>query len=199
MSLTNLAINGVSYLGYASVDEADLHFAVDPVRGSAWLALTDIQKSINIVSATRRIDLEDAPGLKTDPAQLAAYPRAGIVCDGVPVPENEVPLPVVNATIVLAGSLPSDASVTSAGSGGGASSAYILRVKAGSAEVEFATGEQIQKTSFSLAVRAPDAFALLRCILDGSSSNVGYGSASGTGAQSGFVDAEAPRLTQGLS
>jgi len=157
MSISTITINAIDYIAYASVAEADAYLAVDPVRGAAWDVLTDDQKGARLVSATRRLDLLAWAGEKTGGAsQENAWPRTGVTYpDGTAVPDDEVPLEVENATILLAGTINLTASAANAGTSGN----NKKRVKAGSAEVEYfrpTTGTQLQDDT---------AFALVRIFL----------------------------------
>ena len=193
MTITTITIGGNQYQSYASVAEADARLLVDPIRGATWAALTADQKGINLVAATNRLDLEKYSGQKTVSTQANRWPRDNALCDGVAVPDGTLPQEMEDGTIILAGSIAVDSAASAAGTG----PQNIRRVRAGSAEVEFFT--QQRNASFSLARSAPDAFAIIRCLLDGAGVGVGRGLASGTDGESSFCDPEYPGLTDGFA
>lgn len=192
MSLTNLDVGGESYVAYATEAEADVYLAVDPVRGSAWAALTagDPKESL-LVAATRRLDLLAWQGEKTGGgAQENAWPRTGLQYpDGTPIPDNEVPIEVENACILLAGSInitPSDAEAATSGSN-------RKRLKAGSAEIEFFRPE------LGKALQDETAFKLVQPFLEAAAGSAALGPlASGTGGVSEFSDQDRYGKTRGF-
>ena len=195
MTITTLTIGGNDYTAYASVAEADIRLAVDPVRSAAWTALTADQKAINLVAATNRLDLERYTGEKSVATQDNEWLRVNATCDGVAIPDNVLPGEIENGTILLAGSIAISADASAAGT----APSNIRRVQAGSAEVEFFT--QQRSSNFSLAAQNPDVFALIRCLLVGAdgTTGAGYGCASGTDGTSIFGDPNSPDLTEGYA
>lgn len=191
MTITTITIGGNNYPAYATVAEADAYLAVDPVRAAAWAALTTDQKGINLVAATRRLDLESYTGEKATEAQTTEWLRVNATCDGEAIPDNVLPQRMEDGTIVLAGSIAIDAAASAAGTG----PSNISRVQAGSAEVEFF--RPVFGTNFSLAAQNPDVFALIGCFLASAVSAIGYGCASGTDGTSAFTDRDAPGLSEG--
>lgn len=182
MSITIITINAVNYTSYASVAEADDRLAVDPIRGTAWAALSPDQKGANLVAATFRLDLLRWKGEKTggEGTQENAWPRTGVTYkDGTPVSTTEVPIEVENATILLAGSIALDASV----SGSGTSGSNIQRVRAGSASVTF-----FRPTIPGGVIQDETVLDLIRCFLEGGISAAVGALASGTDAESSFCD-----------
>ena len=195
MSLTDITINAQVYKAYASVAEADIALAVDPVRMAAWAALMDENKGINLIASTRRLDLLSWQGAKAGgSSQVNAWPRSGLFYeDGTPVPEDTIPRDLERATILLAGSIAS----TPAHANVGTSGRTISRVKAGSAEVEFF---RQQETITGKQVQDETVFALVRRWLQGRSSSTTVGAmASGTDGKSQFEDAYRYGRTQGFS
>jgi hypothetical protein len=182
VTISTITIGGVDYTAYASVAEADPYLAVDPVRATAWAALTTDQKGANLVAATRRLDLLAWEGEKAGGAsQAEAFPRTGLTyADGTAAPDDEVPQAVEDACILLAGSI----AITAATSGAGSSGTNIKSVKAGSAAVEFFRQQD------GVPLQDETAYALVREFLDGFSS-VGSGTgnyATGTDGESTFSD-----------
>ena len=195
MSLSTLTISQNDYKSYASVAEADVDLAVDPVRSAAWTALDSDQKAIRLVSATRRLDLLPWRGAPAEgPAdQETAWPRSGLKYeDGSDVPSDAIPRSIELATILLAGTI----TTTPAHSNAGTVTPSIRRVRAGSAEVEFAP----------IAVAIPDPLrikdetvqALIGQWLAGRGSAAG-GAAYGTDQESQFEDENPFRRTYGFS
>jgi len=105
----------------------------DSVRAGAWEFLDDDTKSRALITATRLIDKQCLVGEQTDPDQPLHFPATGVVDkEGDEVPDNEVPLGVVYATIELAyGLSQNEALETSANTG-----SNTKRLRAGSAEIE---------------------------------------------------------------
>ena len=195
MSLSTIQVASVDYIAYASVAEADIALAVDPVRMAAWAALTDENKGINLIAATRRLDLLRWQGSKTGgAAQENAWPRSNLLyADDTPIPEDTIPRDLERATILLAGSI----AATPAQANAGTSSSAISRVKAGSAEVEFF---RQQTTITGKPVQDETVFELIRQWLQGRASSTSVGArASGTDGKSQFADAYRYGRTQGFS
>lgn len=188
MTITNITINSVVYVSYASLAEADAYLAVDPTRSAAWALLTDDQKGANLVAATRRLDLLDYSGEKVSSSQENQWPRTGATCNGVAVTDTDVPAELQNATILKAGSITLDATQANAGTSG----SNIKRVEAGSAKVEF-----FQPTIPGAALQDETVFKLVSCLLAGASGGAGFGCASGTDGKSIFGDSDSPGLTEG--
>lgn len=191
MSISTITIGANNYTSYASVAEADIRLAVDPVRMATWTALTTDQKGINLVAATNRLDLLAWQGEKTGgAAQANAWPRAGLMYpDGTDVADDEVPLDVEIATILLAGSIAIDAEVANSG----ASGTNTKKVQAGSASVEFFRPRD------GLALQDESAHALIKYWLESSSAAIaGAGSiAYGDDAESEFCDSNPYGRTHG--
>ena len=136
MTITVLTIETKTYTSYASRAEADDFLNVDPVREAAWELLADLDKDKRLVAATRRLDLLNWVGARTDvpTTQPAKWPRTGVTYpDGTVVSTTEVPLEVQNAAILLAGSIAIDAKTAEEGTSG----TKTKRVKAGSVAIEF--------------------------------------------------------------
>ena len=133
MSIARLDINGVEYISYASVDEADKRLAVDVTRSTAWMPLTDDRKAILLVAATNRIDLFGFAGEKTNPGQENMWPREGIPG----VDKTQVPHDIEQATILLAGTFASDPAQANP-----QNESAVKKVEAGPAKVEFFTAPE---------------------------------------------------------
>jgi Putative DnaT-like ssDNA binding protein len=179
MSISTITISGNDYTSYASVAEAAIRLAVDPVRSATWTALTSTQMGIYLVAATNRLDLLNWAGEKTGGAsQVNQWPRTGVTyADGTDVSTTEVPTEVENATILLAGSIAIDSTVTDYDTTGG----NIKRTKAGSAEVEFFRREA------GYPLQDKTAYQLIKDFLEGATISSSTGTlASGTDGVSTF-------------
>ena len=186
MSISDLTIGGDTYTVYASLAEALQELRVDPKRGTAWTAATDDNKSMYLVAATQRLNLLPWLGEKTGAGdvQKNAFPRTGLVYrDGTAVTTSDVPYGVQRATALLAGSIAINGTVADAD----APAPAVKRVKAGSAEVEFATTSQ-QGTMRKL-IQDDTVYELVREWLTGTRSYAGVGigpAAFGTDGVSSF-------------
>lgn len=183
MSLTTITISTVEYVSYATLAEANEYLAVDPIRATAWTALSDTQKGQRLVAATRRLDQLRWLGAKTggDAAQPNAFPRTGLVyADGTAVPDDEVPLAVEQACCLLAGTIAINAAASQAGS----SASNTRRVKAGSAEVEFF------RPTDGVPLQDESAWALVKIFITGIGDNSSLGGVAygGCAADSAFKD-----------
>ena len=191
MSISTLTIGGQDYISYASLAEANIYLAVDPVRMATWGGLTDDQKNSYLAAATRRLDLLTWQGAKTGGASQAnKWPRTGVQYpDGTGVSTTEVPLEVGNATCVMAGSIAMDSDNAEAGSTG----TNTKRVKAGSVEVLFfrpAAGVPLQDQT---------AYDMVLLFLEASTVNTSTGSvAYGTDGTSSFDDIDGWGLDRGF-
>ena len=104
MTISVFHIDSSDYTSYASVDEADKYLRPDP-RWTAWSDLQLEQKQVNLVAATRLVDQAgEYSGSKVDGNQPAAFPRNNLACSGNQV-NTPLPVDIVNATILLAGTL----------------------------------------------------------------------------------------------
>ena len=192
MSITTITIGANDYIAYASVAEADIYLAVDPVRSAAWTALTPDQKGINLIAATRRLDQLPWVGEKTGgAAQVNAWPRTGVSYpDGTAVSTTDVPTEVEQATIIIAG----DITLSSTAAETSTPGSNIKRTKAGSAEVEF-----FRPTSGTLLPNLA-AFNLVKAFLSANSSSLfGLSSGSTDSSVSSFSDANKYGRVEGFS
>ena len=173
-------------MNYATIDQADAWLAGDPIRFATWDGLTDAQKTQYLTAATRRLDQVYWPGRKTDATQEHAWPRTGVDCNGVAIADDAIPVDLVNATATLAGDVALNTSVLRSSGG-----ENRKRVQAGSAVIEY-----FRQTDpdFSLAKTAPDAFALIRCLLGTSSAS----SFKATGTRQ-YVDESEADLNEGYA
>lgn len=111
MTLTTLDIGGHQFQSYATLDEAAAYVAGDPGLFATWQSLDDTDRSRRLVAATRRIDELTFLGEPTSSTQTTAWPRTGLAyADGTPIPDDEIPDAIEQATIILAASLVVDLS-----------------------------------------------------------------------------------------
>lgn len=111
--LTDLTIGTEMYKAYASVQEADNYLAADDVLADNWAALSVARKIRRLVSATRKLDTLDWLGQKTDSSQTTQWPRTGLqAADGTALDATTVPGPVETATMLMAGNLAIDLTVS---------------------------------------------------------------------------------------
>ncbi|MDE0632529.1 MAG: hypothetical protein OXH73_13595 [Caldilineaceae bacterium] len=104
MSLTMLTVDAAHYVSYATLAEANAYLRVEPALYGGWNALTDEEKSVRLIAATRRIDLLPWAGQALTAGQ--AWPRTGVTyADGSDVPHSVAPLEVERAVIWLAGNV----------------------------------------------------------------------------------------------
>lgn len=182
MSLSTIIISAVNYTAYASVAEADPYLAVDPVRAVTWDALTEDQKGMFLIAATRRLDLLDWLGEKTGgSSQENKWPRTDVTYpDGTDVSTSEVPQEVENATIILAGSI----ALTDTFADAGTSGSNKKRIKAGSAEIEFF------RPTVGVPLQVETAYQLIDIFLSGSAATTAAlgALASGCDEETSFTD-----------
>ncbi|MEE8597802.1 MAG: DnaT-like ssDNA-binding protein [bacterium] len=159
--ITTIIINGISYISYASLDEANARLAVDPTRGPSWSALSDDEKGMFLISSTNRLDLLRWNGKKRDgSSQLNKWPRTGVFyCDGSSVSSNDVPNEVENSTILLAGAIVLNPKISDLGSSG----SNIKKAKADTVDVTFFTPKK------GVAMQDETAYKLISCFLVGKS------------------------------
>ena len=193
MSLTTITINSNDYTVYADVAEADPVLAVDPVRMTAWAALSADSKGIRLIAATNRLDLLSWEGSKTGgAAQENAWFRTGLFYDdGTAIPDDVIPRDLERATILLAGSIAAAPAQANVGTSGRA----IKRVVAGPAEVEFF---RQQETITGKPVQDETVFELVRRWVQGQRGSTGA-MASGTDGVSHFAQTNPYGRTEGFS
>ena len=128
-----ITIGANNYSAYIDQADADAFLAADASRYVAWAALSDDQKKINIVTASRRLDRLNWKGTLTDPTtpQPLAWPRDSVGVSGLD--DGETPQAVLDACAFLAGDLALDSSEADKLNQG----KNIKAVGAGSARVEF--------------------------------------------------------------
>jgi hypothetical protein len=195
MTLTTITIGAADYVSNSSVAEADNFLAVDPVRATAWAALDVDGKGAKLVAATRRLNPLLWMGEKTngEGTQPDAWPRTNVTyLDGTAVSTTEVPIEVDQATMLLAGSIAINATVSQTATSG----SNTKRLKAGSAEVEYF------KATSGKALQDETAWALVKQFMGRVTSNsVGATAPGSSGVEtSSFLDDQQGfGLTKGFS
>lgn len=132
--MATVDIEGVDYFAYADLETADAYLNGEfGDRADAWRDAEVIDQKRALVSGTRVIDGKGWLGTKTDPDQPGAFPRTGLFyADGTPVPDDEVPVEVTNASIELAAMLNNGEEINPAAG----RTTTARRLKAGSVEIE---------------------------------------------------------------
>ena len=138
-------LGGATSNSYATVAEAD-DYAAMAQWGSAWLALTQADKEVALVSATKWLETLDYGGTRCDPStdappapQALKWPRSGITCDGITSTCAAIPVAVKNTQIELAYQLNQNpnAVIPAPGGGGGAPGTYVSKEKLGDLEINY--------------------------------------------------------------
>ena len=120
MSLHSVTIGSTAYDAYADVVEADIYLAVELTYFAAWDALSDEDKNVRLVAATRYLDGLRWAGEPTTTGQATEWPRSGLLGrDGEDLAADSVPLDIENAAILLAADLAIDPEALSIGSSDG--------------------------------------------------------------------------------
>lgn len=97
-SIVDGANTYVDALGTVAADYFEAH-----LYAATWTAATDEQKKAAVVQATRTIDsLISWQGRKTDQDQPRQWPRYQVFAEGFLVPDDAVPVRVVEATLEMA-------------------------------------------------------------------------------------------------
>ena len=156
-----VTISGSTFFVFGTLAEANTYMSAR-IGAEDWLAASTANKSRAMVTATRWINRTPWPGAKTDPAQDGAFPRTGLTCEGVAVPDDEIPVNVEHASYELALVVLEDAEAQGKSDTG----SNIRRVMAGQVQVEFFRG-----TSGKAPVFPSIPLALLRCYMGGSFSS----------------------------
>ena len=120
MSLHSVTIGSTAYDAYADVVEADIYLAVELTYFAAWDALSDEDKNVRLIAATRYLDGFRWAGEPTTPGQATEWPRSGLLGrDGEDLATDSVPRAIENATILLAADLAIDSGALSVSSSDG--------------------------------------------------------------------------------
>lgn len=96
-------VGGLTANTYATRAEADTYFG-DRLHAAAWTAATNDDKDRALLWATVRLEQEQENyiGARTSTDQALAWPRGGVVVDGIPIDHDEVPVLVKRAQMELA-------------------------------------------------------------------------------------------------
>ena len=189
MSLTTLTVDGRDYPSYATLAEALIQLAIDPVRGPAWRRtepdppVTDVDRALALIAASASLDaLTWAGRPQSEQQRPRAWPRIAISYpDGAIVPDGTLPVPIQQAAIILAAnSLTTAAAVQPAAIGAAAS----RRIKAGAVEIEYFAPPA------ALSIQDAEAQRLIAPYLAAAAGRRAV--ATGTDGASAFEDRQAP-------
>jgi len=156
-------VGGSSSNSYVTGDETD-SFAALQSWGSAWLAKTESERTIAIISACNWLETIDWAGTRCHPAsddaslaQALSWPRSDASCDGVAATCTMIPPDVKRAQMLLAYQLvvsPDAITGQPGGGGGAAAGTYVSKQQLGDLVQEFAAypnGEQSSNDCTSCA------------------------------------------------
>ena len=107
--------------------------------GDTWIALTEDEKNMSLIQATRWLETLDYRGDRCSTSQRLKWPRSGAECDGVTSDCSGIPYPIQEAEVVLAIKYSENPS-NFPGAGGGSSSptgTYVKRQKIDVLEIEY--------------------------------------------------------------
>ena len=104
MSLTTIPVDGRDYPSYATLAEATIQLAIDPVRGLSWRAADEPAQALALVASSASLDaLTWAGRPQTENQRPRAWGRIGVVYpDGAIVPDGFLPVAIQTATIIIA-------------------------------------------------------------------------------------------------
>ena len=183
MSLTTISVDGRDYPSYATLAEATIQLAIDPVRGLSWRAADEPVQALALVASSASLDaLTWAGRPQTENQRPRAWGRIGVVYpDGAVVPDGALPVAIQTATIIIAANSLTTATAVQPAAVGAATS---RRIKAGPVEIEYFA------PAATLSVQDPEAQRLIAPYL---AAAVGRRAiATGTDGTSAFDDREAP-------
>ena len=156
-------VGGSSSNSYVTGADAD-SFAGLQSWGSAWLAKTESERTIALVSACSWLETVDWAGTRCNPSsddaalpQALSWPRSGASCDGVAATCSMIPPDVKRAQMLLAYQLvvSPDAITGQPGGGGGAQAGtYISEQQLGEMKIAYSAfpgGEQSSNDCTSCA------------------------------------------------
>lgn len=154
-----------SYLSVAAADAiADLRLGT-----LSWDTATTDDKGRALIAATSGLDTLGYNGTRATETQALAWPRADVVCDGVTLPDDELPEPLLQATFDLAEALLTTPTLLRSPTTGGAAlvpgvpNASLRRLKADVLELEWRTDVSPVATVNPLSA-LPHLATLLGCL-----------------------------------
>ena len=108
MALTKFTIDGEEYWSYDDTGRCTTYLRPNLVRYPIWNALQQQDKELHLIFASQTIDRIGQKlgfiGEKTDPTQPLSFPRTGIPNQD----SSQIPLPIEEATCLLATSIAQD-------------------------------------------------------------------------------------------
>ena len=106
--------------------------------GSDWVLLTEEERNLSLIVATRWLETLTYGGDRCKATQRLKWPRSGVSCDGIVSDCAGIPYRIQEAEVTLAIKYTTDPSLfPGEGSGGAAQGTYVKRQKLGSLEVEY--------------------------------------------------------------
>lgn len=131
-------LGGTTSNSYVELATAEAIAAMLP-SGDTWIALTDDEKNMSLVQATRWLETLDYKGDRCKASQRLKWPRLDAECDGVTSDCAGIPYPIQEAEVALAIKYTADAD-SFPGAGGGSSAptgTYVKRQKLDVLEIEY--------------------------------------------------------------
>ena len=124
-----------SYLTLVTAEQ----IAANMPGGPTWIALTEDEKNLSLVQATRWLETLDYKGDRCKASQRLKWPRSGAVCDGVTSDCSGIPYRVQEAEVALAIQYSTKPNLFPGnGSGGTApTGTYVKRQKLDVLEIEY--------------------------------------------------------------
>lgn len=184
MTITVFHIDTSDYTSYASLDEANKFLRPDS-RWTAWNPLSDEQKEVRLIQATREIDRAGTyTGTKVVESQPTEFPRMGLKRDGIAVTQT-LPDDIVEACILLAGTIATNPSVISVTTT--TATRQISGITAGPVEIQYSEGGTTTQTENTLFVPDETADAIIRRYFKSAASTGVFGNLSdGTSRETEF-------------
>ena len=106
--------------------------------GSDWVLLTEEERNLSLIVATRWLETLTYGGDRCKATQRLKWPRSGVSCDGIVSDCAGIPYRIQEAEVTLAIKYTTDPSLfPGEGGGGAAQGTYVKRQKLGSLEVEY--------------------------------------------------------------
>ena len=176
MTIATFTINGTDYMSYVDITEINEYYGLDDQH--VIYVLTEDEKKVLAIAATRRIDLLHYKGCKSDEAQFTKWPRD----------PYGMPYDIELATILLMNLIHTDIAFGKVG----ANNPNIQRIRAGSVEVYYFKPSDVDLLGEALSITDPTVRSLLESYITTSETikqeSTSAGVAYGTGGVSLFKD-----------
>ena len=138
MATLDSTLSGSSSNSYITLENAE-GIAANLPGGDDWVALTEDEKNMSLIQATRWLETLDYKGERCKASQRLKWPRKDAECDGVTSDCAGIPYPIQEAEVALALKY-TTSSESFPGAGGGSSSptgTYVKRQKIDVLEIEY--------------------------------------------------------------